>query len=62
LCLWGYPDALPLSEFNLRGDMLVYDLPDETLLPFEGSGIERSVLSLPPRTPWKKCAPSRFAP
>jgi hypothetical protein len=35
-----YPDALPLSEFNMRGDMLVYDLPDETLLPFEGSGIE----------------------
>jgi hypothetical protein len=35
-----YPDALPLSEFNMRGDMWVYDLPDETLLPFEGSGIE----------------------
>lgn len=38
--LLRYPDALPLSEFNLRDDMLVYDLPDETLLPFEGSGIE----------------------
>jgi hypothetical protein len=38
--LLRYPDALPLSEFNMRGDMLVYDLPDETLLPFEGSGIE----------------------
>ena len=35
-----YPDALPLSEFNMQGDMWVYDLPDETLLPFEGSGIE----------------------
>lgn len=35
-----YPDALPLSEFNMRNDMYVYDLPDETLLPFEGSGIE----------------------
>ena len=35
-----YPDALPLSEFNMRGDMWVYDLPDETLLPFEGSGLE----------------------
>ena len=35
-----YPDALPLSEFNMRGDMWVYDLPDETLLPFEGSGVE----------------------
>ena len=35
-----YPDALPLSEFRLRDDMWVFDLPDETLLPFEGSGIE----------------------
>jgi len=42
--LLRYPDALPLSEFNMRGDMWVYDLPDETLLPFEGSGIE---------TPWQ---------
>ena len=38
--LLRYPDALPLSEFNMRGDMWVYDLPDETLLPFEGSGVE----------------------
>lgn len=37
--LLRYPDALPLSEFNLRDDLLVYDLPDETLLPFEGSGM-----------------------
>ena len=35
-----YPDALPLSEFRMRNDMWVFDLPDETLLPFEGSGIE----------------------
>jgi hypothetical protein len=35
-----YADALPLSEFRLRDDMWVFDLPDETLLPFEGSGIE----------------------
>ncbi|HEX2541206.1 MAG TPA: hypothetical protein VHM00_08995 [Caldimonas sp.] len=35
-----YADALPLSEFRMREDMWVYDLPDETLLPFEGSGIE----------------------
>lgn len=35
-----YPDALPLSEFRMRDDMWVFDLPDETLLPFEGSGIE----------------------
>lgn len=35
-----YPDALPLSEFRMRDDMWVFDLPDETLLPFEGSGID----------------------
>jgi Tc toxin complex TcA C-terminal TcB-binding domain len=35
-----YPDALPLSEFRMREDMWVFDLPDETLLPFEGCGIE----------------------
>jgi hypothetical protein len=35
-----YPDTLPLSEFRMREDMWVFDLPDETLLPFEGSGIE----------------------
>lgn len=35
-----YPDVLPLSEFRMREDMWVFDLPDETLLPFEGSGIE----------------------
>jgi hypothetical protein len=35
-----YPDALPLSEFRMREDMWVFDLPDETLLPFEGSGLE----------------------
>src|SRR5262249_14425966 len=35
-----YPDALPLSEFRMRNDMWVFDLPDETLLPFEGSGFE----------------------
>jgi hypothetical protein len=35
-----YPDALPLSEFRMRDDMWVFDLPDETLLPFEGSGFE----------------------
>jgi hypothetical protein len=35
-----YPDALPVSEFRMRDDMWVFDLPDETLLPFEGSGID----------------------
>lgn len=35
-------DALPLSEFRLAKDMEVYGLPDETLMPFEGSGIETS--------------------
>ena len=38
--LTRYPDALPISEFRMRNDMFVFDLPDETLLPFEGSGIE----------------------
>jgi hypothetical protein len=38
--LMRFADAVPLSEFSLRGDMQVYELPDETLLPFEGSGIE----------------------
>ncbi len=38
--LTRFPDALPLSEFRMRDDMWVFDLPDETLLPFEGSGIE----------------------
>ncbi len=33
-----YPDALPLSEFVLRDDMLLYELPGESLMPFEGSG------------------------
>ena len=43
-----YPDVLPLSEFRMREDMWVFDLPDETLLPFEGSGIETMwELSLP---------------
>lgn len=38
--LLRYPDALPLSEFRMHNDMWVFGLPDETLLPFEGSGIE----------------------
>ena len=33
-------DALPISEFRLSNDMAVYSLPDEALLPFEGSGVE----------------------
>ncbi len=33
-------DALPLSEFRLAKDLAVYGLPDETLMPFEGSGVE----------------------
>jgi hypothetical protein len=35
-----FPDALPISEFRLQGDMWVYGLPGETLLQFEGSGYE----------------------
>jgi hypothetical protein len=37
---YRYPDALPLTEFNLRADMGVFGFPDETLLTFEGSGVE----------------------
>ena len=35
-----FPDALPLSEFRLQQDLWVYGLPGDTLLQFEGSGIE----------------------
>jgi hypothetical protein len=38
--LTRFPDALPLSEFRLKDDMLVYGLPGESYLPFEGSGFE----------------------
>lgn len=38
--LMRYPDALTLSEFRLRDDLFVYGLPGETLLQFEGSGVE----------------------
>jgi hypothetical protein len=41
---WHYvvrsPDVLPLSEFDLNNDIAVYQLPGETLLPFEGSGVD----------------------
>jgi hypothetical protein len=33
------PSALPLSEFRLEKDRGVYEIPDETLMPFEGSGV-----------------------
>jgi hypothetical protein len=33
-------EGQPVSEFRLGEDMQVYGLPDETLLTFEGSGIE----------------------
>src|SRR5258708_1964363 len=33
-------EAFPISEFRLREDMRVYDLPGETLLTFEGSGLD----------------------
>lgn len=36
------PDVFPLSEFNLKSDMALYDLPNESLFAFEGSGIETS--------------------
>jgi hypothetical protein len=34
------PDTLPLSDFRLRDDMAIYQLPGETLMPFEGSGVD----------------------
>lgn len=41
-------ESLPLSEFQLRDDMAVYGLPNETLLTFEGSNVETFwELSLP---------------
>lgn len=33
-----FPDALPISEFNMKDDMDAFGLPGETLLQFEGSG------------------------
>jgi hypothetical protein len=43
-------DALPISEFRLSQDLGVYSLPDEALLPFEGSGVETMwTLELPGR-------------
>jgi hypothetical protein len=44
-----FPDALPLSEFQLREDMILYRVPDEALMSFEGSGVESFwELSFPP--------------
>lgn len=33
-------ESFPLSEFRLRRDMDVFSLPDETLLTFEGTGVD----------------------
>ena len=33
-------EAFPLSEFRLKDDLAVFNLPDEALLNFEGSGVE----------------------
>jgi hypothetical protein len=33
-----YEDALPISEFRMRADMTLHDMPGEQLMPFEGSG------------------------
>jgi hypothetical protein len=47
--LTRYVDGVALSDFSLRDDMAVYSLPDETLLPFEGSGVETAWrIELPP--------------
>jgi len=41
---WHYlvrpPDVFPLSEFSLKEDRVIYNLPGEALMPFEGSGID----------------------
>ena len=43
------PDAFPLSEYKLKDDRLVYEFPGETLMPFEGSGVDTSwQLEFPP--------------
>ncbi|HEX7317647.1 MAG TPA: hypothetical protein VF297_27340 [Pyrinomonadaceae bacterium] len=34
------PEALPLSEFRLADDWMVYGLTDESLMTFEGSGVD----------------------
>lgn len=33
-----FPDALPISEFNMKDDMDAFGLPGEALLQFEGGG------------------------
>ena len=38
LPLVRYEDALPVSEFRMRTDMAIHDMPGEQLMPFEGSG------------------------
>ncbi len=48
-----FADGLPLSEFRLHDDMWVYGLPGETLLQFEGSGIE---------TDWELAFPAEANP
>ncbi len=43
------PDVYPLSEFTLKDDMAIYGLPGESLMPFEGSGIDTLwELEMPP--------------
>lgn len=44
------PNVLPLSNFVLKDDMVLYDLPGDSLMPFEGSGIETFwILEFPPQ-------------
>lgn len=42
LPLVRFEDGLPVSEFRLRNDMEVYEMPGEQLMPFEGSGFSTS--------------------
>jgi len=43
-----FADAYPVSEFRVRGDLALHDLPGEQLLPFEGAGFTTTwTLQLP---------------
>lgn len=46
--LLRYPDAYPVSEFRIRADLALHELPGEQLLPFEGTAFTTTwTLELP---------------
>ena len=48
--LLRFADAYPISEFRLRSDLVLYGMPGEQLLPFEGAGFTTTwTLDLPPQ-------------